>query len=159
MSLIDKSILLGELNNACTYFERSTGSLTEEDSGFAPAGGAFTAANQVAHAAQTIDWFMQGAFDPNGFDMDFAAQDRRIRAVQSLSEARARLGRAVENARALLASRSAEEWAAPLPAGPIMGGLPRASVFNGITDHTAHHRGALTVYARLLGKTPPNPYL
>ena len=104
----------------------------------------------MAHAAQTIDWFMQGAFDPNGFDMDFEALDRRVRAVQTLSEARAWLQRAVENARALLESRSAEEWAAPLPDGPIMGGLPRASVFNGITDHTAHHRGALTIY----GATP-----
>ena len=159
MGPIDKNILLGELNSACAYFERSTAGLTEEDSGFAPAEGTFTAAGQVAHAAQTIDWFMQGAFDPNGFDMDFEALDRRVRAVQTLSEARAWLQRAVENARALLESRSAEEWAAPLPDGPIMGGLPRASVFNGITDHTAHHRGALTIYARLLRKTPPNPYM
>ena len=159
MSRVNKDILLGELNNAYVFFERSTGSLAEEDSGFAPAGGAFTAANQVAHAAQTIDWFMQGAFDPNGFDLDFEAHDRSIRAVQSLSEARAWLQRAVENARALVASRSEDEWAAPLPDGPIMGGLPRAAVFNGITDHTAHHRGALTIYARLLGKTPPNPYM
>ena len=159
MSLIDKNILLGELNRACAYFESSTASLTEEDSGFAPAEGTFTAAGQVAHAAQTIDWFMQGAFGPNGFGMDFEALDRRVREVQTLSEARAWLRRAVDNARALIESRSADEWAAPLPDGPIMGGLPRASVFNGITDHTAHHRGALTIYARLLGKTPPNPYM
>ena len=39
-----------------------------------------------------------------------------------------------------------------------MGGVPRAAILSGITDHTAHHRGALTVYARLLGKTPPMPY-
>jgi uncharacterized damage-inducible protein DinB len=25
-------------------------------------------------------------------------------------------------------------------------------------EHTAHHRGALTVYSRLLGKVPPMPY-
>ena len=40
-----------------------------------------------------------------------------------------------------------------------MGGLPRSAIFGAITDHTAHHRGALTVYARLLGKTPPMPYM
>jgi hypothetical protein len=28
----------------------------------------------------------------------------------------------------------------------------------GSTDHTAHHRGALTVYSRLLGKVPKMPY-
>ena len=96
---------------------------------------------------------------PSRPPISFETHDRSIRAVQSLSEARAWLQRAVENARALVASRNEDEWAAPLPDGPIMGGLPRAAVFNGITDHTAHHRGALTIYARLLGKTPPNPYM
>ena len=45
-----------------------------------------------------------------------------------------------------------------LPEGPIMGGLPRMAIFGAITDHTAHHRGALTVYARLQGVVPPMPY-
>jgi uncharacterized damage-inducible protein DinB len=40
-----------------------------------------------------------------------------------------------------------------------MGGLPKKSIFGGITDHTAHHRGALTVYARLKGIVPPMPYM
>ena len=50
-------------------------------------------------------------------------------------------------------------WVEPLPPGPIMGGLPRLAVFGALTDHTAHHRGALSVYARLLGKVPPMPYM
>jgi len=37
-------------------------------------------------------------------------------------------------------------------------GAPRAAVVSGIADHTAHHRGALSVYARLIGKEPPMPY-
>ena len=40
-----------------------------------------------------------------------------------------------------------------------MGGQPVSDVFWGLVDHTAHHRGALTVYARLLGKVPPMPYM
>jgi uncharacterized damage-inducible protein DinB len=32
------------------------------------------------------------------------------------------------------------------------------AIFGAITDHTAHHRGALTVYARLAGAVPPMPY-
>jgi uncharacterized damage-inducible protein DinB len=40
-----------------------------------------------------------------------------------------------------------------------MGGLPRHSVVSALMDHTAHHRGALTVYARLLGKVSPMPYM
>ena len=119
----------------------------------------FTAANQVAHAAQTIDWFIDGAFNPNGFDMDFEGHDRQVRAVTSLTEARAAMKRAIEHAKAVVESKSDEEWAQPLPPGPIMGGLPRSAIFGAITDPTAHHRGALTVYARLLGKTPAMPYM
>jgi uncharacterized damage-inducible protein DinB len=40
-----------------------------------------------------------------------------------------------------------------------MGGVPRFAITNALTDHTAHHRGALTVYARLLGLVPPMPYM
>jgi len=31
------------------------------------------------------------------------------------------------------------------------------AIFSAITAHTAHHRGALTVYARILGLVPPMP--
>jgi len=55
-------------------------------------------------------------------------------------------------------SHTAEEWATPLAPGPIMGGAPRLAVFSAIAEHTAHHRGALSVYSRLLGKVPPMPY-
>ena len=121
--------------------------------------GTFSVAGQVAHIGQTIDWFIEGAFSPDGFDTDFTAHEQKIRAVTSLAEAMDWVRRAVENARQVVASKSEEEWAAPLAPGPVMGGLPRSTIFAGITDHTAHHRGALTVYARALGKTPPNPYI
>ena len=39
-----------------------------------------------------------------------------------------------------------------------MSGAPRLAVVSGIVDHTAHHRGALSVYCRLLNKVPPMPY-
>jgi uncharacterized damage-inducible protein DinB len=154
-----KDALLSQLDNAYACFRRSTGSLSEEDSSFTPVDGTFTAAGQVAHVAQTIDWFIEGAFSPTGFDLDFPTHEKAIRAVTSLAEANAWVQRAVENARHAIESRSEEEWAAPIADGPVMGGLPRFTIFNGITDHTAHHRGALTMYARALGKTPPNPYV
>ena len=154
-----KQELLGQLNGAYEFFERSTRNLSEEDSTFSPADGVYTTAQQVAHAAQTIDWFMNGALDPKGFDMDFEAHDRQVREVTSLADARARLEKSVKNARAILESEADESWLQPLPDGPVMGGAPRATIFGAITDHTAHHRGALTVYARLRGKTPPNPYI
>ena len=150
---------LAELNAALEFFNRSTGSLTEDDSTYTPVDGVFTTAQQVAHAAQTIDWFINGAFEPKGFDMDFETHERKVRGVTSLSDARIWLAKSVETARAVIESKTDEEWAHPLPEGPVMGGQPRAAVFGAITDHTAHHRGALTVYVRLRGKVPPMPYM
>jgi uncharacterized damage-inducible protein DinB len=40
-----------------------------------------------------------------------------------------------------------------------MGGQAMSGVVWGMIEHTAHHRGALTVYSRLLGKVPPMPYV
>ena len=48
--------------------------------------------------------------------------------------------------------------AEPIPKDNIMGGAPRGAAVDAITDHTAHHRGALAVYARLADKEPPMPY-
>ena len=135
-----KAHLLRQLNADVEYFTRSTGALTEDDSAFAPVDGVFTAAQQVAHAAQTIEWFFDGAFSPHGFNMDFAAADARVRAVTSLAAARTLFDSAVARARHTIGERSDEEWAAPLPAGQILGGQPRAAIFGAITDHTAHHR-------------------
>ena len=59
-----KETLLAQLDLAQEYFDRSTGSLTEEDSAFAPAEGLLTVAQHVAHAAHTIDWFFAGALRP-----------------------------------------------------------------------------------------------
>lgn len=139
-------------------FDRSTACLEEADSGFAPREGMFTVAQHVAHVAHTIEWFVSGAFAAKGFDLDFAGHDARVREVTSLADARRRLDRVVDEACAEIGSKGPEELAAPIAQGPILGGAPRSSIVAGITDHTAHHRGALTVYARLLGKVPALPY-
>lgn len=154
-----KQYLHTELAAAVEYFNRSTATLTEEDASFTPTDGTFTTAQQVAHAAQTIDWFVEGAFRPEGFDMDFEAHDRSVRNVATLADARAWFDQAVERAKEAIDGKSDAEWGQALPAGPVMGGAPRTTIFGAITDHTAHHRGALTVYARLRGKTPPMPYM
>ncbi|MGE3845156.1 MAG: DinB family protein [Vicinamibacterales bacterium] len=150
---------LAELNSAQEFFNRSTRNLQEEHSGFAPAAGMMTAAQQVAHAAQTVDWFMQGAFRPEGFDMDFEQMARDVAACSSLASARAWFERAMKAARDAVGAKSDAELTERLPEGPIMGGAPRMAIFGAITDHTAHHRGALTVYARLQGIVPPMPYM
>ncbi len=141
------------------FFDRSTKVLEEADSGFAPKDGMFTTAQQVAHAAQTVEWFMEGAFADGGFNLDFEGMDKAVRAVTSLAAARDWWNRACKAASATIDSHSDGDWMGSLPAGPIMGGQPRFVIFGALTDHSAHHRGALTVYSRLLGKVPPMPYM
>jgi len=150
---------VAELESARDFFNRSTRSLTEAHSTYTPVAGMMTAAQQVAHAAQTVEWFLEGAFRPEGFDMDFAAHAVAVAQVTSLAAARAWFEKAIASAKEVVAGKSDAELMAPLPPGPIMGGLPRMAIFGAITDHTAHHRGALTVYTRLQGITPPMPYM
>jgi uncharacterized damage-inducible protein DinB len=139
------------------YFERSTRVLEEADSGFRPREGMMTVAQQVAHAALTIDWFVEGASQPEGFNLDFEAQAKVLMSVTSLTAARQKLEAAYANAVRFVRSLSTEQLARPL-AGPIMAGAPVSDVVLGIIEHTAHHRGALTVYSRALGKVPTMPY-
>jgi uncharacterized damage-inducible protein DinB len=157
MSLVQTS--LAELDAVQEYFNRSTRHLTEAHSTFAPAEGMMTTAQQVAHVAQTIDWFLEGAFRPEGFGMDWEEQAKVVAGYTSLAAARAWFERAIAAAKAALAPLSDADLLVPLPEGPIMGGLPRVAIISSITDHTAHHRGALTVYARLNGIVPPMPYM
>jgi uncharacterized damage-inducible protein DinB len=140
------------------FFARSTRVLEEEDSQFCPREGMMTVAQQVAHAAQTLDWFIEGASRPEGFNLDFATHAKALASVTSLAAARQWLASSFAKAVEFLRSRSPEELALPLPAGPVMGGQPIGDIVWSMVEHTAHHRGALTVYSRLLGKVPAMPY-
>lgn len=147
------------LQNMKECFDRSTRPLTEEHSSFAPKGELFTTAQQVAHVAQTIEWFIDGSFGAKGFDMDFEKAERVVRTVTSLTAARAWFDRAVAGAIRTIESKSDAQLAEIFSPNPIMGEMPKWSIFGALSDHTAHHRGALTVYSRLLGLTPPMPYM
>lgn len=149
---------VSELEFQRDYFLRATAGFTEEEGTFAPAPGIFTVANQMWHAAQIIDWFVEGAWSPTGFDMDFAAYDRHTRAVTSVTAARAAFSAAYARAIAKIGAESFAALKTPIAPGPIMGGEPRLGIISGMCDHTAHHRGALSIYARLLGRTPALPY-
>lgn len=150
--------LMAELVVTERFFNRSTAALTEEDSGFRPTDNIWTVAQQVAHVAQSNDWFIDGCSRPEGFDLDFSKHNKEVEKVQSLSEAKKWLAQSFAAAKDYFGSRSEAELRRPLPDGPVMSGLPIGACVSAIMDNAAHHRGALTVYARLLGKEPPMPY-
>lgn len=153
-----KDDLKDTLISSFKMFNKSTDGLSEEDSSFAPVEGMYTVAQQVAHVAQTIDWFVDGAFG-DAFDMDFEKHHQKVKKITSLEAARHWLEKSVEYALTVLEEKSEEELCSLLPAGPVLGGYPRYSIGGAIADHSAHHRGSLAVYSRLLGKVPSMPYV
>ena len=155
---LQPNVFVEQLRASQDFFTRSTRVLEEADSTFAPKEGMMTVAQQVAHSAQTLDWFVQGASRPEGFDLDFEAQAQQMLAVTSLTAARQMMDAGYARAIEFFGSLTAEDLAKPLPAGPVMGGQPVSDALWGMVEHTAHHRGALTVYSRLLGKVPVMPY-
>ena len=92
-----KQGLIQQLKSIEEFFERSTSCLAEEDSAFAAKEGLFTVAGQVAHVADTVDWCIDGMFNPKGFDMDFETHMKNVLACTSLNEARAWFKKAIKN--------------------------------------------------------------
>ena len=140
------------------FFERSTSVLEEADSEFRPREEMMTVAQHVMHVAQTLDWFIDGVTQPAGFNLNFEEQAELMKQTKSLAAARASFTRACDRVCQYLGSKTPEQLAKPLPPGPIMGGQPESEIVWAMVEHTAHHRGALTIYSRLLGKVPPMPY-
>lgn len=150
--------LAAQLRSSLKYFQGTASGFDEDDSGFAPDPEMFTVAAQIAHTADTIEWFLEGAFG-KGWDLDFEKIDARARAVTSLAEANAGLERAFKAAIGAVEAATDEELRTPIPDERMMKGMPRAGIVNGIVDHTAHHRGSLAVYLRVMGRKPPMPYV
>jgi len=155
MSIAQGYIL--ELQNTLKFFNTTISVFEESDSGYAAQPEMFTVAGHVAHTAGTVDWFVEGAFG-KGWDMNFAEHIAHTNAVTRLSDAKERLEKAFADVVQVIRSASDGDLCAPIPDKQIMEGAPRCAIVSAIADHTAHHRGALSVYARLLGKVPPMPY-
>lgn len=152
-----KTEALYEIEATAKFWDRSTRCLAEEDSGFRPTPAMMSVAGHVAHAAQSIDWFREGGFS-NNWQMDFETAATETEKITSLTTARTWMADAWERLRQAVEASSNEELAAILPDNPILPGRPKYTTIEGVIDHTGHHRGALSVYARLLGKTPDMPY-
>jgi uncharacterized damage-inducible protein DinB len=149
--------LADQLVSSKDFFDRSTRVLDEDSSTFAPQEGMMTVAQQVAHVAQTLDWFIEGISRAEGFDLNFEEHAKALKEVTSLTAARKMLDGAFTNAIEYIRGQTPEQLTLKLE-GPIMTGKPFGDIVWGMVEHTAHHRGALTVYARMLGKVPPMPY-
>ena len=146
-----------ELEMDLKFFKTTLSAFDEADAGFAPQPEMYTVAAQVAHTADTVNWFVEGAFG-DGWDMEFEKAIAHAKGVTSLSDAIDQLEQAFANAVKVVGGAPDQQLFEPIADKQIMEGAPRCAIVSGITDHTAHHRGALAVYTRLIGKEPPMPY-
>ena len=153
-----KETLIKELSEIEKFFETSTDCLKEENCNFRPVDGALSVVEHVAHAAQSIEWFVAGMTSYDGFDLNFESHWEEVGKVKTLHEARSWFSKAIEDAISTIQDMSEDELSSLLPEGEVMGKEPKYKVVPAIAEHTAHHRGALTVYSRLLGKEPKMPY-
>ena len=149
-----KEGIIGQLRNIRQYFLNTIKCFAEEDSSYAPTEEMYTVAQMVGHTAQTVEWFIDGAFGPDGFDMNFDNYAERMKQYSSLEQSVQYFKNAMEQAIHTISKASDEELVTSIPEGQVMGGAPKMAVVGALADHTAHHRGSLAVYARLLGKTP-----
>lgn len=152
-----KTEALAGIDSTRKFFERTTRCLEEGDSGFRATPETMTVAGQVAHVAQTIDWFREGGLHDR-WDLDWAKHVAETSAVVSLAAARQWLDSAWARLRAEIEAMPEAKLAETVAENPILPARPRYHVIEGLVDHTGHHRGALAVYARLLGRAPAMPY-
>jgi uncharacterized damage-inducible protein DinB len=152
-----KTEMLADIDATRAFFDRSTSLLAEADSGFKATPESMTPALQVAHVAQTIDWFREGGYEGK-WRMDFEAMFTEIVPVTSLTKARSMLAAAWDRLRAATEALTEAQLLETLPDNPILPGRARYHVISGLVDHCAHHRGALALCTRLLGRVPPMPY-
>lgn len=152
-----KEGLIEQLKTQQTFFFNTISCLTEADSSFKPNEEMYTVAQHVGHAAETVDWFLEGAFGEKGFNMSFDGYEERMKKYTSFEKCVQQFKDATANGIEKLKATPDSELMAPITA-QIMTGAPKMSVVGAIVDHTAHHRGALAVYARLLGRKPQMPY-
>ncbi|AKQ66816.1 hypothetical protein A176_003728 [Myxococcus hansupus] len=165
------------------FFHRTLACFRDEDATFRVTQESMTAAGQVLHAAAAIEYFLSGLFGAfegwstmsrrqQGFaDMSWAqsantSPEERNAATEveeagrSLRKAAELFDRSMDSASEMFGGRTMEELTQPslLPNPLFPPWFTAAHVFELMLDHTAHHRGALTQYARGLGLEPKIPY-
>jgi uncharacterized damage-inducible protein DinB len=148
---------IGVMQKERAYLNNILKDFTPDHGDFAPVEGMMTTAQQIRHIARTIIWFREGAFG-DGFDMDFETYEAENRRAVSFNNAMSELHRTYDDYCAFLEGYSDEDLCAPMLPNEIMGPLPRFTAISAQADHTAHHRGVLSVYLRMLGITPTMVY-
>ncbi|MCC5874583.1 MAG: DinB family protein [Candidatus Sumerlaeia bacterium] len=156
---MDPKLLAEMARDDRNFLDNVLKAVPEGKDDYTPFPGGLTLAQQIAHIGKTTEWFREGLFG-SGFNMDFEALFKEMLQPVTLAEARKILEETWDPYIAAIESATPEYLAEILPADTaLFGGLPRWRGLMGNTDHVAHHRGAISVYLRGMGITPPVPYM
>ncbi len=128
-----------------------------EHGDFKPQDGMRTVTQLIRHIAWSVNWFREGAFG-SGFSMNFEQEESELSKPFPFEDAVAELNEAYDDWIVTLETKTSEELTSPLDENPVFGPAPKLVCISANADHTAHHRGALMVYLRLLGETPKMIY-
>ncbi|MEN8194668.1 MAG: DinB family protein [Bacteroidota bacterium] len=151
-----KEGLIEQLKTQEKFFLNTASCLNEGDSDFQPNEEMYTVAQHVGHAAETVGWFFEGAFG-EGFDMNFDNYAEKMKRYTSFDNCVQQFKDEISAAITKVKELKEAELILTIT-GEIMTGAPKMAIVGAIVDHTAHHRGSLAVYARLLGRKPQMPY-
>jgi len=152
-----KKGIISNLQSQRKFFMNTISCFNEDDSSFKPSDEIYTVAQHIGHAAETYDWFINGAFG-DAFDLNFDNYAEHMNKYTSIEECIKEFNAAIDRAIAKFEEYTEEDLREKITSEP-MKGAPKLAIVYALGDHTAHHRGALSVYARLLGKTPKMPYV
>lgn len=159
------------------WFNRVISCFSEEDAAFRPREGMLSVAGQINHVTNGLEIFLAGVileFDRlksrtwssrrrgavwPSWDMEWSKNSNSdpVQTDESLAGAVQAFNETIDMVAEVFAGLSEQELIKPLAPNPMRVLTPQRIV-NGICDHSAHHRGALSQYARLLGKDPKLPY-
>lgn len=179
------SMAAGRLNIHREFFRRTTASFRSEEGSFQPRPDMLSVNGQILHVTAAIELFLSGlfvAFDRFkgsrwvsfrgegeswiGLDGGFADMGWTEQAslehesddgAKPLEAALTAFDETMSIAAAVFSQLTPEEMTSALPPNPLDLRTPQ-HVLEILLDHTAHHRGALAQYARLLGHDPSIPY-
>ncbi len=170
------------------YFHRVVDIFDESESTFRPSKDLLSVAGQILHVSILIEYFLSGLFGKyEGFsplsDQELGFMDmswtkiadekhlhlvldpikwpRAFIASTSVVEALKLFDEAMTKAVEFIGAMSSQDFAvAKPPINPVFAPekFKYPDILEVMNDHTAHHRGALVVYAHLLEKDPRMPY-
>ncbi len=110
--------MVEELKMTGKFFHTSVKVFEEKDSGFIPVEGTWSVAHQIAHTAQTIDWFVEGAFRPEGFRMEFEEMEKEMKACTSFEEALKWFDKSIDNACNVIGAKTEQKSVEPVTESP-----------------------------------------